>query len=185
MKHLRKFNENISVNEELTGLGLLACLGAAIIAPGLYRKAKQFWSKHVISEKYKPTGKKEIVICELPENISSYAIISRQERDSGQVKTELTQYQDDYGNLYWGYDHLWSDQEYGEWSEYVQSCNLYTAIFKESDFNELKAFLINSDRFKSEPIKWGSAKIESKIKRPKPVEMIFRKDLETTEFGNY
>lgn len=165
MKHIQKF-ESFKVNEELTGLGLLVGIGLAFAASAIYDKAKKFWSQHVIGDKYQETGKKEIITTKLPALISSGAILSDEERKSGEVKTEIKQYKDDFGNLYWGYDHLYSE-DFADPEEAVAAKDLYTALFKEEDYTTLKAFLQNSDRYTGKGVSG----------KPTPIEMIFREEM--------
>ncbi len=166
MKHIQKF-DRFRINEELTGLGILAGVGLAFAASAIYDKAKKFWSNHVIGDKYQETGKKEVIITKLPPLVSPTAILSDEERKSGEVKTEIKQYKDDFGNLYWGYDHLYSDEEYASWEEAVAAKDIYTALFKEEDYTTLKSFLQNSDRYSGKGVSAS----------PTPVEMIFREDI--------
>ena len=73
MKYIKTretFNVNQPTNEGF-GLALIAGVFGAIFAPGIYREAKNFWSKNVIGSKYKETGNVEKVICQFdPETIS-------------------------------------------------------------------------------------------------------------------
>ena len=70
MKNIEKF-ENYQLTNEGFGLALIAGVFGAIFAPGIYREAKNFWSKNVIGSKYKETGNVEKVVCQFnPSNIS-------------------------------------------------------------------------------------------------------------------
>jgi|688.fasta_scaffold697028_1 hypothetical protein len=111
-KGLLKEDEKIN---EAFGLGVLAVAGLAFAATGIYDKARQLWSKHVIGEKYQKTGKEDEV-----------------------NKEKLTQYKDKEGKLYWGYDHKYNpDPQMGD----SPSKDIYTAIFNESDLDRLKKYL--------------------------------------------
>ena len=166
MKHLRKFNENyVSTNEEFVET---AIIGAAILAaPAAYEWAKKFWSKNVVGSKYQETGKKEVVITKLPKKIASVNILSREEIESGEVRTELKEYKDNLDNTYWGYDHLYAPEgDYFDFQQETEYMDLYTALFKAEDFGPLKEFLQNPVRYT------GTYNIE----RPKPIEMIYKQE---------
>jgi hypothetical protein len=172
MKRIRRFNSYNSVNEEFGGLGILAGIGLVFLAPAIYDQARKFWSKHIIGDKYTETGKKEIVETKLPQNISYTARLTEEERQSGIVKTELKQYKDSIGNLYWGYDHLYTPDEYADYEESVANLDMYTAMFLEEDYQELKSFLQNSERYTGKGVKFDT----------KPIDMIFREDWNENEY---
>ena len=183
MKHLKEFesfrNEKTEAVNEALGLALLAGGALMLGAPAAYDWAKKFWTKNVVSQKYKPTGKKVTIKTVLPaENKISYtALLSSKQRQMGEVITELVQFEDNLGNLFWGYEHLWSDDDRADYNEYAMSTDLYMALFKQEDFEKLKKFLENGERYT------GKANV---AQRPKPIEMIFMKKTSgTTEHGNY
>jgi hypothetical protein len=167
MKYIKKF-ENHNINESVAAVSAAVLIGSGLVWLGgeIYKSAKKFWSKHVIAEKYKPTGKTETIITKLPQDISYSIPISKKERESGIVETLLTQYKDSFGNIYWGYDHLHTENEYADINEYMADLDMYTAMFREENYKELKSFLQNGERY--------SKKISSKL--PTPVDMIFRED---------
>ena len=174
MRHLKKF-ENYKVNESVAAATAAFLIGTGVIwlAGQVYDKAKKFWSKHVIAEKYTPTGKVEIVTTNLPKNVAYTIPLSDEERNSGVVKTTLTQYKDDLGNVYWGYDHLHTENEYADSEEQKADLDMYTAMFKEEDYNTLKNFLQDSERYSG---KGGSRP------KPTPIEMIYREDWNVDSF---
>ena len=173
MKHLKKFNENYQpINEEIGGLAILAGFVGMLAAPGAYKWAKNFWSKNVVGAKYKETGKTEKVITKLPsqDQIPSVILLSVQQREAGEVITELKEYEDNLGNKFWGWDHLWNDIGAQNW----QSSDSYTALYKADDLEDLKKFLVNTERFTG---KGG-------LYKPNPIEMIYRKDGPSYKEGN-
>jgi hypothetical protein len=174
MKHIKKFNNYEEVNEGF-GLAVLAGAGLVLGANAAYEWARNFWSKNVVGSKYKETGKKETIITELPKNISPVVILSKTERDSGKVVTELKEYQDNLGNFFWGYDHLWAADEFSDYEDYLNSADMYTALFKSEDLEKLKSFLQNSDRYTG----------KYNITRPNPIEMIYREEGPKNPVGNY
>lgn len=168
MKHINLF-ENWKSEERLNeglGLALLVGLVSTLAAPAAYNWARNFWSSKVVGSKYKETGKSEKVITKLPKDISNVALLSKQQRDSGEVVTELKEYTDNLGNIFWGYDHVWSPDSFGDFYEYLQHANYYTALYKEEDLGKLKKFLENSQRY--------AGKSVSGV--PTPIEMIYRKE---------
>jgi xanthosine utilization system XapX-like protein len=176
MKHLKKFNENYKpINEEVVGLALMAGLAGVLAAPAVYSWAKNFWSKNVIGSKYDETGKVEKVVTKLPQEIAFTALLSKSQRESGEVVTELKEYVDNLGNKFWGYDHLWSPDDMEDYNEYVASCDLYTALYKAEDLEALKKFLANSERYSGKGVSG----------KPNPIEMIYRESGRSNEYGNY
>lgn len=178
MKHIKRFNENYdSINEEFGGLALLAGLVGVLAAPAAYDWARNFWSKNVVGSKYKETGRIEKVITKLPSEITPVVFsLTKNQRQSGEVETELKEYVDSLGNKFWGYDHLWSPEERADFNEYVASCDLYTALYKAEDFDSLKRFLENSERYTGKGVSG----------KPNPIEMIYRERRSgSTEYGNY
>jgi hypothetical protein len=167
MKHIKKFNESyVSTNEEFIGAAIIGA-GALLAAPAAYEWAKKFWSKNVVGSKYEETGKKEVIVTKLPENIATTVILSKQERESGEVRTELREYKDNLDNTYWGYDHLWAPEgDYFDYQQYTEYADLYTALFKAEDFGPLKEFLQNPVRYTG----------NYNIQKPKPIEMIYKQE---------
>ena len=101
MKYIKtheSFNVNYEPTNEVFGLALIAGAGLALFAPNIYREVKQFWSKHVIGEKYKETGNVEKAICKFDKkNISpSVSSLTSGERESGEVEIILKEYKDNY-----------------------------------------------------------------------------------------
>lgn len=179
MKYLRKFEkfETQKINENI-GVALfmgmsVAWLGLAPHIGYIYNKVKDWWKGKKLSDKYNKTGKTEKVITKLPEDVSYIFPISQEERESGLVETKLTQYEDDFGNIYWGYDHLHTEKEYADFEEHKADLDMYTAMFKEEDYNSLKEFLQDGQRYSGK----GSNK-----PAPKPVEMVFREDWNKDSF---
>lgn len=168
MKYIKKF-QNHKVNESIAGVSAALLIGGGLLWLGgeIYKSAKKFWSKNVIADKYQPTGKTEVITTKLPSDISYIIPISREERETGVVKTLLTQYEDQFGNIYWGYDHLHTEDQYADLNEYMVDLDLYTAMFREEDYSQLKSFLQNGDRYRN-------VKISQNL--PTPVDMIFRED---------
>jgi len=148
MKHIKNFKSFQSVNEELiAGLGVLAVAGLALAGSAVYDKARRLWSKHITGSKYTPTAKQEKV-----KNV-----------ETGKEET-LSEYKDSDGNLYWGYDHLYTPDS-------IEGANLalYRAIFGVEDKSRLIKYL--------QGIKVQTAKPEyDYLDRPEPVDMIFLKD---------
>lgn len=170
MKYLKKFEkfENQKINEDI-GVALfagmsIAWLGLAPHLKFIYQKVKDWWKGKKLTDKYKETGKKEIIVTKLPEEISVNLSVSEKEKKDGAIEIEVTQYKDDFDNIYWGYDHIGTDKDGKE----TAAKDMYTAMFKEEDYGDLKAFLQDSDRFSKEG---------SKSKAPKPIEIIYREDL--------
>jgi hypothetical protein len=169
MKNLKKFENFNQVNEGL-GLALLGGFVGMLAAPGAYKWAKNFWSKNVVGAKYKETGKTEKLITKLPSQVSTVVVLSVQQREAGEVVTELKEYEDNLGNKFWGWDHLWNDGA----QNWESNPDLYTALYKADDLEDLKKFLVNPERFTG---KGG-------LYKPNPIEMIYRKDGPTYKEGN-
>lgn len=176
MKHIKKFNENyVSTNEEFVGLAILGGLIGAMALPSAYEWAKNFWSKNVVGSKYQETGRKEVIVTKLPEKIARTVILSKQEREKGEVRTELKEYKDNLGNTFWGYDHLWAEGDFYDYEQYLENADYYTALYKQEDLDSLKAFLQN-------PIRYTGS---YDITKPKPIEMIYVEEGPTHPVGNY
>jgi hypothetical protein len=133
------------VNESV--LGIIAAGGLALGGHALYTQAQRMWSKYITGSKYKPTGNSEKVI-----NI---------ETDKSET---ISEYKDKDGNIYWGYDHFYTDSP--ESNE-----DLYRGIFKASDKNRLVKFL------QGIKVKTSLPNYDY-LDKPKPVDMIFLKDFD-------
>lgn len=175
MKYLKKFENHQSVNEEFVGLAILGGFLGLMAAPAAYEWAKNFWSKNVAGSKYQETGRKEVIVTKLPEKIAVTIILSKQEREAGEVRTELREFKDNLGNIFWGYDHLWSEDNYSDYQDYLNNADLYTALYKHEDLEELKSFLQN-------PIRYTG---NYDITKPKPIEMIYVEEGPKHPVGNY
>jgi hypothetical protein len=145
MKYIKTretFNVNQSTNEGF-GLALIAGVFGAIFAPGIYREAKNFWSKNVIGSKYKETGNVEKVICQFdPETISpAVKSLTISERERGEVEIPLKEYKDIFGNICYGYEHTQGSESRGEKEE------LYTAMYRSEDLSRLKEWLADGKRY--------------------------------------
>ncbi len=165
MKRIKRFNQ---IDESML-LGTLAVAGifAGIAAlPEAYRWAKNFWSKNVTGSKYKETGKVEKVVCKLPEKIHHIVKLTQSQIDAGEVVTELKEYQDNLGNKFWGWEHLWADGNFYDYQQYLTYADMYIALYKEEDFERLKRFLVNPERFTG---KGG-------LSKPNPIEMIYSRE---------
>lgn len=162
MNHLKTWKSHVhqhsTKTNEVLGLALIAGFGAALFAPAVYREVKKFWSKNVIGEKYKETGKEEKVICSFNKKEISPAVssLTQRERDTGKVEIGLKGYQDTLGNMYWGYDH--GSAGYGQEDlkapglRYDQRTlfgagSVYTAMYKAEDLGTLKTWLENGKRY--------------------------------------
>ena len=161
MKHIKTYESHYQPTNEVLGLALIAGAGLALFAPTIYREVKQFWSKHVIGEKYKETGNVEKAICKFDKNNISPTVSSLtvKERESGQVEIILKEYKDNFGNIYYGYDHSAPDEVLG--SAY------YTAMYKSEDLNTLKTWLSNGKRYEG----------RGPVLEIKPVDIIYRDDI--------
>lgn len=158
MKHIRRFNNFQPINEEFGGLGILAIAGLALAAGGIYKKAKQMWSKHITASKYQPTGNTEKV----------------NNMETGKEEI-ISEYQDRDGNLYWGYDHMWNpDPQMGE---SPRNLDLYRAIFRVEDKARLIKFL------QGIKVKTSMPEMDY-LDKPKPVDMIFLKDYDKERMAN-
>lgn len=168
MKHIKRFNQIDKANESILtgGLAFAGIMAGIAALPGAYRWAKNYWSKNVTGSKYKETGKVEKVVTKLPREISPVVLLTQSQRDSGEVVTELKEYQDNLGNKFWGYDHLYAEGDFYDYQQYLGNADVFTALYKEEDLPELKKFLANSERFSG---KGG-------LTKPNPIEMIFVKD---------
>lgn len=175
MKYIKTF-ESFKINEELLELGLLALAGGLYFAGGqLYDKAKQLWSKHITSEKYTKTGKKQEVQTKL----------FQLDNPVDKAKTELLEeYKDSEGNLYWGYDHFFIPEDtLDPLAPHAPetSRDIYTAIFDEKDLPRLIKYLqgikvdIDYD--------WGGLVKATKnvLDKPKAVDMIYRRKMSFDE----
>lgn len=140
MRHIKNFNSYKPVNEGL-GLALLAGVGLAMFAPALYDAGKKFWSKNVVGSKYTETGNKKQVVCKFDRDNVSYAVssLTESERQSGQTTIELKEYKDMFGNIYYGYDHVISDE--------IGKGSLYTAMYKAEDWATLESWLADGKRY--------------------------------------
>ena len=179
MKYIKtheSFNVNYEPTNEVFGLALIAGAGLALFAPNIYREVKQFWSKHVIGEKYKETGNVEKVICKFDKkNISpSVSSLTVGERESGEVEIILKEYKDNFGNTYYGYDHSSPTDTLGNFttnaspeSGSMNQQSYYTAMYKAEDLNTLKTWLSNGKRYEGR-----GAALEIK-----PVDIIYRADI--------
>lgn len=145
MKYIKTretFNVNQPTNEGF-GLALIAGVFGAIFAPGIYREAKNFWSKNVIGSKYKETGNVEKVICQFdPETISpAVKSLTISERETGEVEIPLKEYKDIFGSICYGYEHCQGSESVGEKEEY------YTAMYRAEDLPRLKEWLADGKRY--------------------------------------
>lgn len=167
MKHIKRFNQIDKSNESaLLGGLVFAGIAAGVAAlPGAYRWAKNYWSKNVTGSKYKETGKVEKVVTKLPKQIAPVILLKQSQRDAGEVVTELKEYEDNLGNKFWGYEHLWAEGNFFDFQQYLAYADVFTALYKEEDLPELKKFLENSERYSG---KGG-------LKKPNPIEMIYVK----------
>lgn len=164
MKHIKKFNQIDAANESLlVGLGVVAALAGIAALPAAYRWAKNFWSKNVAGSKYKLTGRVEKIVTKLPEKISPVISFTKSIIDAGEVVTELKEYEDNLGNKFWGWEHLWAEGDFYNYQQYLDYANLYVALYKEEDLEGLKRFLENSERFTG----------HGGLNKPNPIEMIY------------
>lgn len=165
MKHIKRFNQNDVANENLLlgGLALVGIFAGIAALPEAYRWAKNFWSKNVIGSKYKLTGRVEKIVTKLPEEISPVVLLKKSQVDAGEVVTELKEYQDNLGNKFWGWEHLWAEGNFHDHQQYLTYADMYTALYKEEDLEGLKRFLENSKRFTG----LGG------LTKPNPIEMIY------------
>ena len=164
MKHIKGYQNYDKTNEEvLTGLALIAGVFGAIFAPGIYREAKNFWSKNVVGSKYKETGNVEKVICQFdPETISpAVSSLTVSERERGEVEIPLKEYKDIFGNICYGFEHTQGSESRGEKEE------LYTAMYRSEDLPILKEWLADGKRYAGK----GSTL------RIKPVDLIYVGDI--------
>ena len=170
MKYIKtheSFNVNYEPTNEVFGLALIAGAGLALFAPNIYREVKQFWSKHVIGEKYKETGNVEKAICKFDKKYISPSVssLTSGERESGEVEIILKEYKDNFGNTYYGYDHSSPTDSLGNLTtESGSQDSYYTAMYKAEDLNTLKTWLSNGKRYEGR----GTA-LEIK-----PVDIIYR-----------
>ena len=168
MRHIKRFNQIDVANESIL-LGTLAVAGifAGIAAlPEAYRWAKNFWSKNVTGSKYKLTGRVEKVVSKLPEKIHHIVKLTQSQIDAGEVVTGLKEYQDNLGNKFWGWEHLWAEGNFYDYQQYLTYADMYIALYKEEDFERLKRFLVNPERFTG---KGG-------LSKPNPIEMIYSRE---------
>lgn len=135
--------DNYQPTNEGIGLALIAGVFGAIFAPGIYREAKNFWSKNVIGSKYKETGNVEKVICQFERETISPAVksLTISERETGKVEIPLKEYKDIFGNLCCGYVHSKGSESVGEKEEY------YTAMYRVEDLPRLKEWLADGKRY--------------------------------------
>ena len=154
-----------SLNEAV-GVALLAGFAGTFLVSGAYDWAREFWSKNVVGSKYKETGKTMKVVTKLPNSLHSGVVLNKEQKESGEVVTELREYKDRFGNLLYGYDHLWSPDKFVDKSQYIQKAKLYTALYTADDLPALKKYLENSERYASQ---------DKKIAAPAPIEMIYKK----------
>jgi len=135
--------DNYQPTNEGIGLALIAGVFGAIFAPGIYREAKNFWSKNVIGSKYKETGNVEKVICQFERETISPAVksLTISERETGKVEIPLKEYKDIFGNICYGYEHCQGSESVGEKEEY------YTAMYRVEDLPRLKEWLADGKRY--------------------------------------
>ncbi len=89
--------------------------------------------------------------------------------------TELKEYQDNLGNKFWGWEHLWADGNFYDYQQYLTYADMYIALYKEEDFEALKNFLANPERFTG---KGG-------LSKPNPIEMIYSREGYSYKTGSH
>ena len=171
MKYIKTretFNVNQSTNEGF-GLALIAGVFGAIFAPGIYREAKNFWSKNVVGSKYKETGNVEKVICQFDQETISPAVssLTASERETGKVEIPLKEYKDIFGNICYGFKHTQGSESVGEKEE------LYTAMYRSEDLPILKEWLADGKRYAGK-----GTKLELK-----PLDLIYVGDIRHVSSG--
>ena len=177
MKHIKRFNQSDVVNENilLGGLAVAGIFAGIAALPQAYRWAKNFWSKNVTGSKYKETGRVEKIVTKLPEKISRVVLLKKSQIDAGEVVTELKEYQDNLGNKFWGWEHLWAEGDFYDYQQYLTYADMYMALYKEEDLEDLKKFLANSERFTG----------RSGLTKPNPIEMIYSSEGPSYKTGSH
>jgi hypothetical protein len=91
------------------------------------------------------------------------------------VVTELKEYQDNLGNKFWGWEHLWAEGDFYDYQQYLTYADMYMALYKEEDLEDLKKFLANSERFTG----------RSGLTKPNPIEMIYSSEGPSYKTGSH
>ena len=165
MKYIKTF-ESFQLNE-ITGLEIFALGGLALASGAIYNKARELWSKHFIGSKYEETGNAEEIGSET-----------------------IKEYVNKDGELFYGYDHPYNPNGSESGEDYIAGMDMYTAMFAQSDLEQLKVFLseLNAKREemgleqgKKHMISNTSQRLEST--RPTPIDMIYRRDLDSSGYS--
>ena len=165
MRYIKTF-ESFQLNE-ITGLEIFALGGLALASGAIYSKARELWSKHLIGSKYEETGNVEEI--------------------GGET---IKEYVNKDGELFYGYDHPYNPDGSESGEDYIAGMDMYTAMFAQSDLEQLKLFLIELNAKREEMgLEQGKRHMISKTPqrlvstRPIPVDMIYRRDLENSGYS--
>ena len=165
MKYIKTF-ESFQLNE-ITGLEIFALGGLALASGAIYNKARELWSKHFIGSKYEETGNAEEIGSET-----------------------IKEYVNKDGELFYGYDHPYNPNGSESGEDYIAGMDMYTAMFAQSDLEQLKVFLselnakreeVGLEQGQKHMISNTSQRLEST--RPTPIDMIYRRDLDSSGYS--